>query len=432
MSNPDTPETLSSPKRRPRILLSAYTVDPMGGSESMVGWQRCVQAARYFDTWVVCAPDVSREGIDEYVAEHGPIDNLEIVYVAKSKLLETLERIPGLFYMSYNLWQRRARRAAERLDKRVHFDLIHQVNMCGYREPGYLWKLDAPFVWGPIGGTQNYPTRFLRHAGIVGGSREAVRTVLNLLTMRWSRRVRHAAARASALRAANTTVARDLAKILDRERVDVMLEVGAPAVTQSLEPRHRRDGEALRLLWAGEFRAFKALPQLLDALSALPHEVDWHLTVAGDGPERARWRRHTQDLGLDDRVVWLGWIPHAEMQDQFLDADLFVFTSLRDTTGSVVLEALASGTPVLAPAHQGVGDVVNRDCGVLVPVTTYPAMVSAYRDAIDRLCNDPDLLMGLSEGARRRADYYSWQRQGERMRDVYNDVLTRATRESTT
>ena len=80
------------------------------------------------------------------------------------------------------------------------------------------------------------------------------------------------------------------------------------------------------------------------------------------------------------------------MSNLFFESDVFVFTSLRDTTGSVVLEALAAGVPVVAPDHQGVGDVVNDDCGVLVPVTDYGSMVDGYRAAILRLATSTDEL----------------------------------------
>lgn len=407
---------------RRRALLSAFTVDPMAGSESLVGWQRAVYAARHFDTWVICAPHVSKEGIDAYLRVHGPVPGLEIVYVEEPKWMEMLEHVPGLYYLSYNLWQRRAYRAALRLDTDVGFDLVHQVNLGGYREPGYLWRLGSPFVWGPIGGTQNYPMRFLVQAGIGGGLREAVRTMLNTLTLRMGRRIRQAAARSAAIRAANSTVADDLARALGCKQIPVMLETGAPPVANGAAVRPTAD--VFRVMWAGEFKAFKALPMLLDALRILPDDVAFELTVVGDGRELGRWQHRARRLGLDDRIRWTGWIDHERMVEQYEDADLFVFTSLRDTSGNVVLEALANGVPVVAPAHQGVGDIVTDTCGVLVPVTTHWEMVRGYRDAIASIARDRARHRHLSDGARERADHYSWERQGERMLRIYDGVLT--------
>ncbi len=77
------------------------------------------------------------------------------------------------------MWHRRAYRFALELSGEIQFDLVHQSTMCGFREPGRLWKLDAPFIWGPVGGTQNYPWRFLPQAGFTGALKEGARNIVN-------------------------------------------------------------------------------------------------------------------------------------------------------------------------------------------------------------------------------------------------------------
>lgn len=391
----------------------------------MVGWERAVEGSRYFDTWVICEPELSREGIESYLARHGPFPGLRFVYVSKTRQIRVLENLPGLFYIGYNMWQRRAYRAALRLHRRLQFDIVHQVNYCGYREPSYLFRLGAPFVWGPVGGTQNYPSRLLRRAGFVGGSREVVRSVLNRLTLRFSPRVRTAAREAAAMWGANQSIADDFQRVLRGDDVPVMLEVGAPPVVVPPSTGIRDTARPLRLLWAGDFYAFKALPLALDALLLLDGQIEWELMIAGDGPERDRWQRHAREIGIDDRISWLGWVPHEDMARLFKEADLFLFTSLRDTTGSVLLEALASQTPVIAPDHQGAADVVTETCGIKVPLASDDEVVEGYRRAIEELASDPNRLASLSRGAGQRALHYSWRRQGERMRDAYLAVLAR-------
>ena len=118
----------------------------------------------------------------------------------------------ALWYAVLRRWHRRAYRVARRLHEQLGFDLVHQVTFCGYREPGYLWKLDVPFVWGPIGGTQNYPWRFLPPPALAGPSTRVCRSVVNNLQLRLSRRVRRAARKAAVVLAANSTVQRDFAR----------------------------------------------------------------------------------------------------------------------------------------------------------------------------------------------------------------------------
>ena len=87
-------------------------------------------------------------------------------------------------------------------------------------------------------------------------------------------------------------------------------------------------------------------------------------------------------MGVAGHIAWLGWLPHREAIEQYAWADAFVFSSLRDTTGTVVVEALAAGLPVICLDHQGVHDVVTDDCGLKIPVTTPREVIAGLSDAI--------------------------------------------------
>lgn len=409
----------TEPRRRARVLQLAYACSPLKGSEPGVGWNRAVQAAKHSEVCVITEATEFQSQILSYLDEHGLVDGLSFVFVPKTKLERQLSRMPGVYYLAYRMWHRRAFEAAKRLHAEQRFDLLHQVNMCGYREPGLLWKVGPPFIWGPIGGTQNHPWWLLAQAGIRGAIEEAVRGAMNWLQLRTSLRVRAATQRAALLLVANSTIQRQFGRVFDRE-TKVMCEIGSKPVER--KPAQRA-GDRLRLLWAGEFRAFKALPLLLEAMATASNKQEVRLRVMGDGPQRTRWQRIATRLGIGNQIEWLGWLPHAEALDQYEWADLFTFTSLRDTSGSVVLEALSRGIPVLAVDHQGVGDIVTGECGIKVPLSTKSDIIAGMRRAIERCSADDFLPETLSQGASRRARDYCWEEQGQRMRDHYRAVL---------
>ena len=404
------------------MLLVAYACSPVRGSEAGVGWNRAVQSAKHHDTWVLCEETQFAADIGRHLKEHGEIPGLRFVFLARSTRETRIGHVPGLWYLSYNLWQRRAYRLAQTLHQEVAFDLVHQLTYCGYREPGYLWKLGAPFVWGPVGGSQNYPFRFLAYAGIGGAIAEASRSVLNSLQLRLSPRVRRAAKRSNLLLTANSTNQRDFARVLGvgSQR---MLETGVSDALCRATETNARSGGPLRILWSGVFGHHKALPLLLDALAALPSSVDYELRIVGDGSLAAGWKSRARRLGVDPRCRWLGWLPHDEALRQYDWADVFAFTSLRDTSGNVVLEALAQGVPVICFDHQGAGDMVTGECGIKIPVAGPRQAVEGFRNAIERLSADAASLERLRHGARRQGLAYAWSRQGERMSDVYGELL---------
>ncbi len=407
-------------KKRAQVLQLAYACSPLKGSEPGVGWHRAVEAAKYSDVWVITEGNEFKHQVLGHLDEIGDIDGLHFVFVAKTPFEAFLSRVPGGYYLAYNLWHRRAFHVAQQLHEDVHFDLVHQVNMCGFREPGYLWKLGVPFVWGPIGGTQNFPTQLLAEANWREAANETLRTMLNRLQLHFGRRVHQAARRADVMLAANTSIKEQFERAVGR-RTDVLCEIGTTEVVQ--RQSSNRSDDRLRLLWAGECRSRKGLSLLLKAMAELPDDVQVELRVLGDGPSLTRWQQMAEQLGVADRIEWLGWLPHCDALEQYSWADLFMFTSLRDTTGTVLLEAISNGVPVLAWNHQGVKDLVTAESGIKVEVTNPTQMISDFRDAIVRLARDSELRHRLSVGASARAEHYLWVKQGERMRDYYRSAL---------
>lgn len=411
---------------RPRLLLLAYACSPFHGSEPGAGWNRAVQSARFCDTWVICEEREFAHEIARYVEKHGPIAGLRFHFVAKTPFQRALERVPGLSYLSYNGWHRRAYRLARRLHTEYRFDLVHQANMCGYREPGYLWRLDAPFVWGPVGGTQNYPWGFLGETSLQGAASEILRNVLNTIQLHLSLRVRRAARRADVILAANSTNRRDLESALG-VKTTMLIETGLPGPPRRT-PRTPDDTRPLRILWSGIIVPRKALSLLIKALARLPADVTYELRILGEGSERSRCERLARDLGIERQCTWLGWVPHERAMSQYGWADVLAFTSLRDTSGNVVLEALATGLPVVCLDHQGVGDIVDDSCGIKIPPTTPSEVIAGLTAAILRLARNRAFGRRLGDGALRRARQYEWSCLAERIVRIYGEILSRRDR----
>jgi glycosyltransferase involved in cell wall biosynthesis len=162
---------------------------------------------------------------------------------------------------------------------------------------------------------------------------------------------------------------------------------------------------------------------MIEALALLPKNVLYEVCVIGDGPRRRQWQRLAERRGISANIRWCGYVPHEQALDLFRWADLFVFTSLRDTTGTVVLEAIAAGKPVICLDHQGAGDVVTQECGVKISVTNRMAVQRELCDAITRLQSDSRLCQDLARGARQRAAGYLWSVQARRIVEEYNRIL---------
>jgi len=410
--------------QRLRVLLLAAACTPYKSSESGLGWHRALGAAQFFDTWVICG-HWDQADIQQYLRENGEIPSLHFCFVKRwwlEDLLMVGQPLYEIHYLAHNLWHRRAFRLAASLQRELNFALVHQVSRTGFREPGYLWKLEAPFIWGPVGGTQNYPWRFLLSVGILGALVEGTRSLVNWFQFRYSPRVLKAIKKARILIAANSKIKNDFERVHKVKSAITLLEIGVERIKNGLSRGQEQSGQ-LRILWSGKFKYHKALHLLLQALTHMPSDISYELRILGEGPLKRRWQRMAQRLGIDAHCRWLGWLPYGEAIHQFDEADVLVFTSLRDTTGTVVLEALSRGVPIICLDHQGAGEVITPQCGIKIAVTTPEEVIVKLRQTIISLAKDRAKLQALSLGALERASQYLWSHSGQQMAKIYYAAL---------
>ena len=247
-----------------------------------------------------------------------------------------------------------------------------------------------------------------------------MRSVINLLQFRFSPRVRQAASRAAALVAANSEIRRDFQRVHGIEAV-VLLETGLLSVQPEAATEAPGHGP-LKILWSGQLKHHKALHLLIRALAGLPPEAPYTLKILGDGPLKGAWQSLARRLGVEPQCRWLGWVPHLQALQEYQWADIVVFTSLRDTSSNVVLEALSRGVPVICLGHQGVADIISSSCGVKIPVTNPEEVVAGLRQAITHFAAHRAALASLAAGALARAQDFLWSRNGEEMAKIYAAV----------
>ena len=149
---------------RKHILVMTYMLSPYKGSEFSVAWNYVTEMSQEYDLTVlygISGPHMGNcEEMEEYIAKY-PIPGVNFVAVKPSRFANFLNYLNRhdifvyTFYYAYQVWQKLAYKKAIELTKYTKFDLVHYVGMIGYREPGYLWKLGLPYVWGPISGANN-------------------------------------------------------------------------------------------------------------------------------------------------------------------------------------------------------------------------------------------------------------------------------------
>jgi glycosyltransferase involved in cell wall biosynthesis len=406
--------------QRLRILLVGHACAPDAGSEPGLTWNWARHLAVRHEVCVIAHPQ-HRDEVDWHVHRLGARAP-RMVWVDLPERINPWNPAGGerCIHLHYVLWQRAALAQARRLHAERPFDLVHHVSWGTVNSAPQLWRLGVPFVWGPLGGGQVAPLRFADYLGLRGTLAEAARSVREALVPLLPS-VKRAAANSALILATN----RETAAVLYRAsapRVELFLDNGVLPEHFIARDRLRRARDRLELLWAGRLEARKALPLALEAM-ACARDLPVRLSVAGDGPLRPFCERRAAALGLSRTVRFLGMVPRTRVRELFATSDALLFTSLQDGFGSVVIEAMAAGLPVLGLDHQGVGALIPQQAAIKVPVTSPAATIHGLADGIRALAASPDLARCMGEAARRHATTESWTERVARMEEFYRGSL---------
>lgn len=173
------------------------------------------------------------------------------------------------------------------------------------------------------------------------------------------------------------------------------------------------------LLIAGRLTAYKRVHLAIEALACMRHR-DYSLVIAGDGEERAALEALTERLGVRDRVEFCGDVPLDRRSELYASAALVLALREYESFGMVPIEALLSGTPVVAVRSGGLAEtVVDGFNGVFVP----SVQPQAIADTVDRVLSDSCLYASLCNNARASALRFSWEAHTDTVRSVVERVL---------
>lgn len=180
----------------------------------------------------------------------------------------------------------------------------------------------------------------------------------------------------------------------------------------------QRDWQPARLLFVGRVVYQKGLDILLKTLAELSH-LQWKLDIVGDGPRLESLREQATELGIGERVNFLGWQSRQMLPNTYQQANLFVYPSRHEGMPNAVLEAMACGLPVAASRIAGNEELVTEDSGALFPAED----MQALKAILAKLIPDAAARERMGAASRRRVEAeYSWQKVAQ----AYLDLMSAA------
>ena len=388
-----------------------------------MGWNLLIQIARHHQVWALTNA-ADRPSLEEAWAKD-PVPNINFSYVGLPRWLRPLLRIQGGHQFYYHLWQLWAYFAARKLHKEHRFDLFHHVTYANDWLASFIGALlPVPYVRGPGGGAHRTPKGFEGEYTLGGRIWEKVRSVFQWI-------LRHeplfiiGQRRARAILVCNRASQSKFPKNWS-SKVHLFPVSGVSTSDLSFSATPTPEDGRFRVLTAGSLIRVKGFGLAIRAFQQFaknrPEAEFW---IFGSGPEEARLRALVRRENLEDKVHLKGAVPRDDLLAEMAQQDVFLFPSLRDGGGTVVIEAMALGKPVVCLDTGGPGMHITPECGIKISPRSRSEAVVDLAGALERLYSDPNLRQTLGEAGRRKAEEeYHWDRLGQRLMGIYEQAMS--------
>jgi len=187
------------------------------------------------------------------------------------------------------------------------------------------------------------------------------------------------------------------------------------------DPLQKSSGE-FHIGIAKSLKDIYGFPKLIEAFAKLVNEEDCvHLVIIGDGPEKERYQKMVEKLGIVDKVTFAGFVPQEELPQLLTQLDLFVLPSESESFGVSALEAEACGVPVIVNNVGGLPEVVKHGVtGMIMPNNSpeeiYKAMKTLLNDDYNRHQMEGNAVQFVR-------DHYQWNDCVQKMIDLYKQSM---------
>jgi glycosyltransferase involved in cell wall biosynthesis len=410
-------------KKSLNILVSAYACRPKMGSEPGVGWNMVRELALRCESVCVLTRENNRPSIEAELSST-PIPGLHVVYHDLPAWARWWNRGQTALYFHYYFWQIGAYFAARKLHNSQAFDLAHHITYGRYCFPSFVSLLPIPFVWGPLGGGETAPKSFWRDFHVSGKVYETLRD--------WSRKIGELdpfvriTAKRSATAIVCTAETEACVRALGVERIKTIpgqTGVNEQDLAQFEKCAVSQLETSVRFISIGRLLHWKGFHLGLRAFAAANLEAGEYWVI-GNGPERKRLEALAQELGISDKVSFLGSLPREKTLIALGESCALVHPSLHDFSPTVCVEAMAAGRPVICLKLGGPANQITDETGLRIAADNPEDAVQGMAEAMKLLATNPQLRMQMGEAGQLRVkETYSWDIKGEFLTQLYEEVL---------
>jgi glycosyltransferase involved in cell wall biosynthesis len=323
-----------------------------------------------------------------------------------------------------HIWQIKAYFVAKKLHEQINFDVFHHVTFANDCMASFIGALlPIPYIRGPGGGAHRVPKSFLREFPFKDRLAQYFRSITQWI-------FKHdpffiiGQNRAKAILVCNKESFNALSKKWQKKAYLFPVN-GISAEDFKIFNTKGKTKEYFSVITSGRLLRIKGFDLVIKAFNIFSNKVpDAKLSIIGSGPELKNLENLVSELRINDKIIFENWMPREKLLQRMLDCDIFLFPSLRDGGGNVVVEAMAAGKPVICFDLAGPGFHIDEKCGIKIKPENPEQAVKEIAAALEKLYLDKELRDKLGKNAREKAEReYDWDKLGDKLNETYKKVL---------
>lgn len=420
------------------IVVIAYMLHYAKGSEYAVAWDYIKNMSLNHHLTVIYGTSGAHHQIgntaemEEYT-KNNPLPNVVFVPVKpsfESKWFDySLKGIKN-FYKEYREWHNDVYRIVSNMVDNKEVDVVHFLGPIGYHEPGILYTLSIPYIWGPVGGAEKFPERLLIEYGlkyrILGG-------VIKIITKNWSSRIRlatnnrvkRAMREADVIIGATSQNVKSITKAIGKHHSEIKY-LPENCINQIYELNYDKfHSKKINLIYVANLTPGKAPMILLDAIAKLGAEKDrLHIDFYGDGIMMEKCNSIIRKKNLGDVVTMHGKVDRQVVFQSISSAHMMVLPTLKDANTTVIFEAMAHAVPTMCFDHCGMHDTIKNGSGIKIPITSYTQSVNNMAFQLLKIASDPSILKKMAEQLLEDRKVYTWEQRMKKFEEYYKLAVT--------
>ncbi|MFA6077255.1 MAG: glycosyltransferase [Candidatus Paceibacterota bacterium] len=390
------------------------------GGEGVLGWNIVLQLNRFFDVSVLTHSD-NRAAIEEKIAV-SKVTGIDFYYLKLPAFLNFTKRVMQIY--AY-LWQIKAYFVARKLNKGNGFDVFHHVTYANDWMASFIGALlPIPYVRGPGGGAHRVPKRFVDEYSIKQRAAEKIRSIGQWVFKRDFFFI-IGNNRAKAILVCNKEAFDALPRKWQKKSYFFPVNGISAEDLKLLDLHKEKIRYGFSVLTVGKLVKLKGFDMAIKAFKIFSDKVlEAKLVIVGKGPEINNLENLVAEFDIKDKVVFEGWLSREEVLKKMSLSDVFLFASLRDGGGAVVVEAMAAGKPVICFDLAGPGLHIDEKCGIKIRPDSPGQAVRDMATALEKLYFSEDLRLSLGKEARKKAEReYDLDKLGNKLNEIYKNIL---------